>query len=1140
MTQSQRGLITSCLLGFTFVFLVFLLANVARASEQDLDATTAAAQNDALDVARAYLKENSARWGLTAADLDSLVVVDQYVSGHNGITHLYLHQTHAGLEVFNAIFNISIAADGSVVHAGNRLIPNLAANVNTGNPKLSAETAVHTAAAALKLPVSEPLVVRESLGGPAQATVFSAGGISLEPIPAKLVYQPTEKGDVRLAWNVEIYELDADHYWSMRLDAVDGALLSQVDYVSNDHWGAPEGSQSAIVPSPVAGEVTVQTGSPSLPESPDSYRVYAIPKEYPDDGPRTLVADPADPTASPFGWHDTDGAAGAEYTVTRGNNAHAYTDVDGNNVADPGSDPDGGAGLDFDFALDLTQEPDTYRDAAVTNLFYWNNIVHDVFYLYGFDEPAGNFQVNNYGNGGAGNDDVRAEAQDEANNPLTRNNANFLTLPEGQRPRMQMYLWDQTSPERDGDLSSMIIAHEYGHGISLRLTGGPATVGCLSNDEQMGEGWSDFFGLVLTANAADVGTTSRGVGTYALGEAPGGPGIRPSPYSTNLAVNSTTYGDISGLAVPHGVGYAWASIIWEAYWALVDEYGFNADIYDDWTTGGNNLAVQLVVDGLKLQPCDPGFVDGRDAILAADTALTGGANECLLWDAFAKRGLGYSADQGDPDNLNDGTEAFDIPPYCGFLLAQPETQNICAGTPAIYEVRAGDGYTPPVTLSTSGEPAGTSVTFAENPLVTVPTTTTMTVGNTGGVPSGTYTLTVTGDDGVNNESSDVILNVSTSLPGAISLTAPADGANNVPFQPTFVWTASAGAGSYLLEVDNDPGFGSVDYAATVTSTNHVATTTLTASTTYYWRVTAENACGAAQSTSASFTTHAVLVCDDFSTDFEAGIPGDWTVIDDSAGGGGIDWTTTVDAANCGISNLTGGSGEAACADSDAGGAGSPAYDTQLISPAFDLSDASYASLDFRAYYREYSGSDFFDVDIWDGASWSNLLHWDETHSGTELSFDLASYIGQSDLQVRFRYAGPGWDWYAQVDDVSLQACAWYSVELSPDAQQSDSPGTDVVYPLQITNTGSTTDTFDLATSGNSWTTVLSDTSVNLGSGASTTVDVTVSIPAGANGGDSDIVTVTATSQGNGSQSATALLETTVADNGVYLPVILKP
>ena len=119
-----------------------------------------------------------------------------------------------------------------------------------------------------------------------------------------------------------------------------------------------------------------------------------------------------------------------------------YADRDNNNQPDPGSSPDGGPSLTFDFPLDLDVRPLDSQPAIVTNLFYWNNVVHDVTHAYGFDEAAGNFQVNNYGNGGLGNDDVRAEAQDGSG----RNNANFGTGVDGQRPRMQMFEWRSAEP----------------------------------------------------------------------------------------------------------------------------------------------------------------------------------------------------------------------------------------------------------------------------------------------------------------------------------------------------------------------------------------------------------------------------------------------------------------------------------------------------------------------------------------------------------------------------------------------------------------------------------------------------------------------------------------------------------------------
>src|SRR5690606_41997437 len=95
------------------------------------------------------------------------------------------------------------------------------------------------------------------------------------------------------------------------------------------------------------------------------------------------------------------------------------------------------------------------------------------------------------------------------------------------------------------------------------------------------------------------------------------------------------------------------------------EHGFNPDFYvftgDINQDAGNIQALALVTEGMKLQPCSPGFVDGRDAIFAADQAIYGGANECLLWDAFAKRGLGFSASQGSSSSRTDGIEAFDTP-----------------------------------------------------------------------------------------------------------------------------------------------------------------------------------------------------------------------------------------------------------------------------------------------------------------------------------------------------------------------------------------------------------------------------------------------------------------------------------------------
>jgi extracellular elastinolytic metalloproteinase len=576
-----------------------------------------------LDVALGYLKQHLSDYGLTAADVGDVVATRIAPSAQSGMTTIHLQQRYRGVEVFNAFVYASVARNGSLINLHSSFVGGLAGKVNGLEPAVSREAAAGHAAQALGLSGTAAFRVVREQGGRSQAAELSTGGIALSPIPVSLVLQP-QGNQVRLAWQLEIEQLDAKHWWNARVDAANGALLASLDYSAD-----------------------VNDGS--------SYKVYALPKENPDSGPRTIEANPSEDTASPFGWHDTNGAAGPEFKITRGNNAHAYVDAVNDGQPDPGGEPKNNK-LDFKFKLNLGQDPPLYKLAAATNLFYYNNIIHDVFYLYGFDEASENFQQNNYGRGGLANDYVQAEAQDGGGS----NNANFSTPPDGQRPRMQMYLWTFTSPRRDGDLDNAIIAHEYGHGISRRLNG----VSCMNNAEQMGEGWSDWFGIVLSPRAGDTGPTPRGMGTYVLGQPREGRGIRPTQYSTDMSINPTTYDDIKRLAIPHGVGYAWATMIWEVYWNLIADHGFNPDIYGSWETGGNNLAVQLIIDGLKLQPCSSGFVDGRDAILLADQNLTGGDNKCAIWRGFAKRGLGKSADQGSSNSTQDGVEAFDLPRAC--------------------------------------------------------------------------------------------------------------------------------------------------------------------------------------------------------------------------------------------------------------------------------------------------------------------------------------------------------------------------------------------------------------------------------------------------------------------------------------------
>ena len=198
---------------------------------------------------------------------------------------------------------------------------------------------------------------------------------------------------------------------------------------------------------------------------------------------------------------------------------------------------------------------------------------------------------------------------------------------------ISLVLPDATGPSlSDSDLDNGIVVHEFGHGISNRLTGGATNTGCLGNDEQMGEGWSDYFTLIATVRPGDTGEMGRGVGTYALGQATTGNGIRRQRYSTDLSINSQTLNDIIGTGAPHPLGEVWTVTLWDLYWRLVDEYGYDADITN--ASAGNNIAIQLVMDGMKIQSCNPGFIEGRNAILAADVANNAGGQSMLDLGSF--------------------------------------------------------------------------------------------------------------------------------------------------------------------------------------------------------------------------------------------------------------------------------------------------------------------------------------------------------------------------------------------------------------------------------------------------------------------------------------------------------------------------
>ncbi|KDN44231.1 hypothetical protein RSAG8_05704, partial [Rhizoctonia solani AG-8 WAC10335] len=135
--------------------------------------------------------------------------------------------------------------------------------------------------------------------------------------------------------------------------------------------------------------------------------------------------------------------------------------------------------------------------------------------------------------------------------------------------------------------------------------------------------------------------------------------IRSYPYSTNRTTNPRTYESLNGLESDeeHFIGEIWALNWHEVYAALIEKYGFTIEKNNPGSTAGNIVALHLFIDAMKLQPCNPTFISTRDAVIQADANGYNGANKCLLWTAYAKRGLGYGATTAKVDSNT-------IPPEC--------------------------------------------------------------------------------------------------------------------------------------------------------------------------------------------------------------------------------------------------------------------------------------------------------------------------------------------------------------------------------------------------------------------------------------------------------------------------------------------
>lgn len=610
---------------------------------------------------KAFLHEHKTLFGFGPEVLTNARLKHDFVTAHSGLRTVVWEQELDGVPVFQGLLISHTTTNSELVNLSSHFVPNLAHATGLAEaerserlkaPAITAAQAVALAGQNLEEDLTEAdlTAVAAQPEGAVQRQRFTAASLNGEA-DAKLIWLPMSQQSLRLCWDVMLTSRARGEMFRLLIDAQTGEALVRhclTEYLSDATY-------------------RVYTSDSPSPFSPGHPTPSAI---QPPVVARSLVTLSAvDTNASPAGWINDSG------NETWGNNVDAHTDRDANNVADLPR-PQGSPARTFDFTLDLAQAPSTYTNAAVTDLFYWCNWMHDKLYALGFTEAARNFQSNNFARGGLGNDALQADAQDGSD----FNNANMSTPSDGSAPRMQMFVFTGPTPDRDGDLDHEIVLHEYTHGLSNRRVGGGVGLSALQS-RGMGEGWSDWYALALLSELGDDVNGVYAAGAYATYQLSGLTtnyyfGIRRYPYSTDLLKNPLTFKDIDPAqaslhpTIPrspiigttadevHNSGEVWCATLWEARANLITKHGFSV---------GNELILRLVTDGMNLSPANPNFLQARDAILQADAVNNGGANLVELWAAFAKRGMGFSASSPASSTTVGLVEAYDVPDYLSIL-----------------------------------------------------------------------------------------------------------------------------------------------------------------------------------------------------------------------------------------------------------------------------------------------------------------------------------------------------------------------------------------------------------------------------------------------------------------------------------------
>jgi|GEM_PF-2411509 len=629
--------------------------------------------------------------------------------GPTGVRHLTYQQTHSGQDIYGCILTANVTGDGMLVNIGSRFVTEPASPLSPPACDEANRTVRDVVAAACDEVQDSRIADIVNLIAAEDVCAFdwkegrAFQGVGDTALWVRSVLHPMSATELVQAWVVRLPSNPGqeDAAWECMVKHSDLTVLSTHDLTM--HFCQPEPvtyrvyTDDSPVPgtpglatTPASGQDTECTMRALLPQVDDCGNPINDTREW-----VTITAADVLPW-SPFGWLN-EGTTWVDQTTNpptvRAGFEHCFpfnggmtSQTCGNNAIVYRSDdfPSPYVGVGRLFA-----DADPASDAAAAaHVFETVNAWHDKMHALGFDEAAGNLQQVNASGGGVGGDPLLV-----AFRAGVSGYGNLGTLDgETEDGRRMLLRLGMGSGGVSAAVDFTVIYHELTHALSSRLHVGVLTAGG-SQTNGMWEGWGDYFAVALTTRPTDDIDASYPV--FAWSARPGGAqkhhyyyGAREYPYTRNMspsfapggpATNSMTYlhanpgppGGSAPKALPNSlqfpgnpnvsdgrnkymVGVIWASSLLQARATLADAVG---------ATVANELLMQLVVDGMKLNSGAPSFVTARDAILQADLVRNGGVNQSALWPGFAERGLGALATPPTNARGEGTTESFDQPAW---------------------------------------------------------------------------------------------------------------------------------------------------------------------------------------------------------------------------------------------------------------------------------------------------------------------------------------------------------------------------------------------------------------------------------------------------------------------------------------------